>query len=65
MNTENFNLPAQIEAFTKGELDNNATVELVQYLIDNRGLAWTLHSPIGLKASELAFEGLCYQKGHG
>ena len=50
----------QIMAFEAGELDQEATVELFQHLIDT-GLAWSLQGCYGRQAAALIEAGLCHR----
>jgi len=51
-------LPTMLPAYEAGELDDERTIELFQYLID-KGLVWHLQGSYGRVAAELIKEGLC------
>lgn len=48
-----------IIAYEQGDLDDEATVELFQQLIDN-GMAWTLQGHYGRTAKALIDAGYCH-----
>jgi hypothetical protein len=50
-----------IIAYEAGELDDEATIELFQHLIDN-GLAWSLQGHYGRTAPALINAGHCHRK---
>ena len=49
-----------IMAYESGDLDDEATVELFQHLIDN-GLAWSLQGHYGRTATALIIAGHCHR----
>lgn len=49
---------SQIMAYESGELDEEATIELFQHLIDT-GLAWQLQGSYGRAAARLIEDGVC------
>ena len=51
----------QIMAFEAGELDEEATIELFQNLIDT-GLAWQLQGSYGRTAAALIEDGRCHRR---
>ena len=51
-----------IIAYEHGDLDNEATIELFQWLIDN-GNAWTLQGSYGRMAMRLVESGHCHLRG--
>lgn len=50
-----------IMAYESGELDDEATIELFQHLINN-GLAWSLQGHYGRTATALINAGYCHRK---
>jgi len=56
--TTTFDLVGTIIAYESGELDDEATVELFQHLIDT-GLAWSLQGYYGRTATALINAGHC------
>ena len=54
---------ANIIAFENGELDDTASIELFQHLIDP-DLVWSLQGYYGRKARSLLAKGLCHAKVH-
>lgn len=59
---EPYPLLTQIMAFEQGDLDEEGTIELFQYLIDT-GTAWTLQGSYGRMAVALIEAGYCHPKG--
>ena len=51
-----FDLTDRIIAFETGELDNDKTIELFQYLVDT-GLAWSLQGSYGRMAQAMIESG--------
>lgn len=60
-NAEPYDVTGAIIAFEQGELDDDATVEMFQNLIDT-GLVWKLQGSYGRGAEVLIAQGLCHAK---
>jgi hypothetical protein len=54
---------SQMIAYENGDLDEQATINLFQNLIDT-GLAWQLQGSYGRTARDLITAGLCWLPGH-
>jgi hypothetical protein len=54
-------LVSKIMAWEGGEMDDDATIEFFQELIDN-GMAWTLQGCYGRQAVRLIEAGLCHER---
>jgi len=60
-NNKTFDFVGKIIDFENGELSDDETIELFQYLIDT-GKAWTLQGYYGRYAMDLINNGLCKTK---